>query len=391
MRVAVIFDSFGPYHVARLTAAAALLDVVAIEVAASSVDYAWRRPDFGTAFERVTLFDSPSVGQPAREIVVRVEAALARFAPDVVAIPGWSDRAGLAALRWAGRNGVPVIVMSESNRDDEPRFAMREWVKRAILRQASAALAGGTRATEYLHALGMPLDRIATGYDVVDNDHFARGAEAARADADAVRARYGLPERYFLCNCRFVAKKNLPFVIDAYADYRRRAGDAAWSLVLSGDGDLKPVLEARAAGLKLGDSVRFPGFVQYEALPAYYGLAGGFILASTLEQWGLVVNEAMASGLPVLASRRCGSATDLVIDGRNGLRFDPADRGALVAAMEAIAAGDGTMGRESSTIIADWTPARFASGLAAMAAMAQASPLPRSTLVGRLALDLILK
>ncbi len=81
-----------------------------------------------------------------------------------------------------------------------------------------------------------------------------------------------------------------------------------WDLVLLGDGPLKPTLLKLISSLGLESCVHLPGFKQYDELPVYLGLAETFIHASTTEQWGLVVNEAMASGLPVLVSNRCGCA-----------------------------------------------------------------------------------
>jgi glycosyltransferase involved in cell wall biosynthesis len=110
-----------------------------------------------------------------------------------------------------------------------------------------------------------------------------------------------------------------------------------------------------------------PGFKQYDELPAYYALASAFVLASVVEPWGLVVNEAMASGLPVLVSERCGCAASLVRAGENGYMFDPADTGAIGASMARMAhASDASrqeMGRASATIIEEFGPARFATGL----------------------------
>ena len=93
--------------------------------------------------------------------------------------------------------------------------------------------------------------------------------------------------------------------------------------MLLGDGPLKSDLCRLISDLGLQHSVLLPGFKQYPELPAYYGLASAFVHASTTEQWGLVVNEAMASGLPVLVSNRCGCAADLVQEGVNGFTFDP--------------------------------------------------------------------
>ena len=117
----------------------------------------------------------------------------------------------------------------------------------------------------------------------------------------------------------------------------------------------------------LAGAVVLPGFRQYDELPAFYGLAGAFVHASTTEQWGLVVNEAMAAGLPVIVSGRCGCAPDLVRNGVNGFTFDPEDVEELAGLMQRMAAmRDGqrvAMARAGQRIIADWGPQRFADGL----------------------------
>ena len=112
--------------------------------------------------------------------------------------------------------------------------------------------------------------------------------------------------------------------------------------------------------------MQFRGAIAYADLPAYYGLAGAFIHASKVEQWGLVVNEAMASRLPVLVSNRCGCVADLVSHGENGLLFNPFDRAGLSRCMLEIAGNDGrrtAMGRSSRRRIRGWGPERFATGL----------------------------
>lgn len=392
MRVAVIFDNFGPYHVARLTAAARRCDLLAIETAGKSGDYDWDTVEQADALPRTTLFPGASGDYRIGQIARAMERALDVHRPDVVAIPGWHDRAGLSALRWARRNRIPVTIMSDSNIDDAPRARYREAVKRHIVSLCSTGLAAGSRAAQYLERLGLPHDAVTMGYDTIDNRHFASGADAARADAAALRERLALPARYFLSCSRFVAKKNLPFVIDAYARYAHARGADAWPLVLLGGGALQGDLAARAAVLGVAGSVHFPGFARYRDLPAYYGLAGGFVLASKVDQWGLVVNEAMAAGLPVLVSRRCGSASDLVVEGENGFTFDPADHAALARGLAAIAHGDAAarMGARSREIIAGWDTDRFADGLLDVARRAVDRPLPRASLLARATLGAML-
>jgi glycosyltransferase involved in cell wall biosynthesis len=143
-----------------------------------------------------------------------------------------------------------------------------------------------------------------------------------------------------------VEKKNLSGLIQAYARYRELASNTEgeerkaeiFNLVLLGDGLLKPSLCRLISELDLQDVVHLPGFKQYNELPVYYALASAFVHASTTEQWGLVVNEAMASGLPVLVSNRCGCAMELVQEERNGFTFDPLNTEQLARLMVKISA-----------------------------------------------------
>jgi hypothetical protein len=140
----------------------------------------------------------------------------------VVALCGWSDRAALAGLRWSLRSGIPAVLMSDSLPPANPASAAQA-VRRRLVRLFGAGLVGGEAHARYLSELGMDRDRIFTGYDVVDNDHFARGAEAARRDAAAVRAARGLPARYFLACQRLIPEKNTAGLLAAYARYRALA------------------------------------------------------------------------------------------------------------------------------------------------------------------------
>jgi glycosyltransferase involved in cell wall biosynthesis len=240
----------------------------------------------------------------------------------------------------------------------------------------------------------MPRERIFTGYGVVDNAYFAQKADAARRDAAAVRARLNLPESFFLASNRFIQKKNLPRLIEAYGSYRQAAGPTAWKLVLLGDGPLKPLVLKLRENLNLTDDLLLPGFKQYDELPAYYGLASAFVHASTIEQWGLVVNEAMAAGLPVLVSRPCGCVPDLVVHGRNGFTFDPFNAKELAQLFHEVAGGQhdlAAMGQRSREIIAPWSPAKFARSLQLAAEVALACPRPRAGMVNQSVLQWVLR
>ena len=370
-RIAVMFDDFGPYHIARMLGAAPFADVIAVEAAPRRGEYAWDKP----AVPAPLIYLPLNGGASAAEL----DAKLAPLAPDAIALPGWASGPSLAALRWAHARRIPAIVMSETNGWDVARRPFTEWVKRRVVAHFAAGLVTSRSQTDYLAALGLPPAQIFRGYNAVDNAYFAHAASgAAMPDIDGVPLPEGLRGRYFLTSSRFVAKKNLARLLDAYAAFRHGRGDDPhdWPLVLLGDGELRAPLIARRAALGLDAHVLMPGFRQIDELPRWYGTAGGLVHASTTEQWGLVVNEAMASGLPVAISQRCGCAEVLVEDGVTGLLFDPLDTGAITAALTRLSQPEIARGlaAKARARVAQWGPERFGAGLAAAVAAARARP-----------------
>jgi len=142
-------------------------------------------------------------------------------------------------------------------------------------------------------------------------------------------------------------------------------------------------LHRQRRDLQLEDDVRFPGFAQYDQLPAYYGLASAFVHASVVEQWGLVINEALASGLPVLVSDRCGCVPELVSEGHNGFAFDPLDIEKLAELMARLSEVSdlGEMGYASRRIISAWSPERFSEGMLNAVKTAQTVTGPRPRMI----------
>jgi glycosyltransferase involved in cell wall biosynthesis len=258
--------------------------------------------------------------------------------------------------------------MSESKSDDRPRARWKEWGKRVVLKRFHAALVGGRAHAAYLCELGFPAGHIHLGYDAVDNEHFHSGAAAARDQAETLREALRLPQQYFLASTRLLRRKNVDGLLRAYALYRRRSAAPPWGLVVLGRGEEEARLRSIERELRV-EGVTWPGFVQYPQLPAYYGLASAFVHPAKREAWGLVVNEAAASGLPLIVSKAAGAAGELVQEGRNGLSFDPQDDHQLADALVRIASATphrrAEMGRISHATIRDWGPERFASGLLA--------------------------
>jgi glycosyltransferase involved in cell wall biosynthesis len=392
--VAILFDNFGPYHLARLRAAAAVCHLLAIEVAGQSHTYAWENQAGARDYKHVTLFEKGTSAAASRvELIRRLEAALAEFHPAVVVVPGWASVAAWAAMRWCLAHRVPMVCLSDSTVWDEPRAGWKESLKRQLVALYSSALVAGTRARDYIAQLGLPEERASFGFDVVDNSYFAARANEIRANPGPARSRHRLPPNYFLASARFVAKKNLPRLLEACA-LHRDSSPTPWPLVILGDGALRPALERQRDALGLREFVFLPGFRQIDELPAFYALAGAFILPSIEEPWGLVVNEAMASGLTVVVSTHCGCVPELVHDGLNGFTFDPLDPAQLARRMDEITAPGfprDAFRLAGEKIIAAWSPERFAEGLAQAVTTALTAGPVTPTWVQRNLLTLLLR
>ena len=154
-----------------------------------------------------------------------------------------------------------------------------------------------------------------------------------------------------------------------------------------------PLLKLRDQ-LQLREDLLLPGFVQYEQLPIYYGLARAFVLPSTFEPWGLAVNEAMASGLPVLISNRCGCARDLVQHGKNGFVFDPQEATALAHDLSRLSGGHcdlPAMSQASRQIVKGWSPENFAKNLVRALNAALRRPCSCGGPIDRTLLSLLLR
>jgi 1,2-diacylglycerol 3-alpha-glucosyltransferase len=291
------------------------------------------------------------------------------LSPSAVLVPGWATAPALAAALWAKLHAKRSILMSETTEGDYRRVWWKELPKRLTIRALfDRAIAGGKPHERYLLRLGIPAAQIARYYDVVDNRFYEAETDRARRSPE-LRQANALPERYFLYLGRLAPEKNLAECLRAFAAYRARGG--RWSIVLVGDGPERRALEqySRAAGLCR--EVIFAGLKSARETIPYYAFAGCFVLPSTREPWGLVVNEAMASGLPVIVSKRCGCAEDLVSDGANGYLFDPASPDQLAERMWAVSlvSDDAlrNMGRISREIVSGYSPSHWAAEVARVA------------------------
>ena len=476
--IAICFGQFGPYHHARVVALQREVKdqktkrpkdqetrVVPVQVASATSTYAWSGPSGVAAPPQAedlkTLCDGVEEAASPFDVFLKARKLFREEKVDVAFLPSYSPARYFALFAAAKSLGIRTVMMNESHAGTEQAtgsaYALRvygvtrRWIKRQIVKQFDAALVGGEPHKRHFASLGIPADKIFTGYDAVDNALFAAKADEVRSmehgawsmeqegrqesgdrgqseggeDSVSVfqnlptgclakprlgfsdfRKTYGLPQRYFLSLGRMVEKKNLSTLVEAYARFARASGEkhgagsrehgvrettdtrhTPVALVFVGSGELESVLREQAKGLglrvidrtgwKAGESshgltrintdkserlaadrtkgnaassvtragcglspettggegatamktrdslpatsheencgtVFFYGFRQIEENPVFYALAEAFVLPSLKEEWGLVVNEAMACSLPVIVSRTAGCAEDLL-------------------------------------------------------------------------------
>jgi 1,2-diacylglycerol 3-alpha-glucosyltransferase len=329
----ILWAQYGPYHLARLAAMkkqAGSLQVHALEMADQTSFYEWKR---SAEVDVITLCPGAVVERlPFHEVFRRTRHVLAELKIDVCLLPSYAPSQSLAALMAAKSLGLRTVMMNESHAGTAQARGASAWVKRRLVGLFDAAFVGGEPQKRYITSLGFPREKIFTRYDAVDNDYFALKAEEIWACKDKFRSQYELPERYFLSLGRFLPKKNLPALIRAYRKFldSDRAGDVHLVMVGSGEEESKlralcqtlglPTYDKTTAGtddrrakmLNAPPGVHFYGFRQIHENPVFYTLAQAFVLPSLKEEWALVVNEAMASGLPVIVSETAGCAEDLL-------------------------------------------------------------------------------
>jgi glycosyltransferase involved in cell wall biosynthesis len=258
-----------------------------------------------------------------------------------------------------------LLLWSESTALDARRgHRLVEFMKTRFLRLCRGFVVSGKSSFQYLKDLGIPEWQIFTAPNAVDIQLFSAVADAARRDAVQVRTRHSLPARYFLYVGRLVEAKGVFDLLETYAKLSEEIR-AEVSLVFVGDGSARTKLMERASAIAPG-TILFPGFAHREQLAEFYGLADALIFPTHSDPWGLVVNEAMSCGLPVVATSVAGCTEDLVRDGWSGFVIPPRDPSSLAGAMAHLAVDSalrvemGARGREK---IGEYSPEAWAQGL----------------------------
>lgn len=291
----------------------------------------------------------------------------------VIFMAGWGSISSLLGILACRGSGTPFFLYGDSSYPPPPsgiRDVLRDRFVRAVVALASGFMTSGVLNAAYYRHYGAAPETFYLLPWAVDNERFAAAGRLSHEARAAMRNRMSIAADrvVFVFSAKLVPRKDPMTLLRAYELMAAR--DRA-SVVFVGDGELRPQLEAYARDHRVADGVVFAGFVNQAELPRYYGMSDVFVLPSTYEPRGAVINEAMACGLPVVVTDRCGSIGDIVRDGDNAAVYPAGDAAALARILDQLTTDDALrekMGSRSEAIIATWDFARGVEGVKRMLA-----------------------
>ncbi len=287
---------------------------------------------------------------------------LLRLNPDVIFCGGYHHPSFFLAAIYTKLFHRKFILWCESHEKSiRIRHPWAKFLRERMIHQSSAYIVPGTISAEFIHAFGVGGKKIYLAPNAVDNDFFESQAMKVRSRKEVLKKERSFPKHLILYTGRLLKSKGVGVLLDAFSKISSRPDIG---LILVGDGRDEDVFKRYCKEHRL-ERIFFEGFKQQGELPFYYGIADLFVMPSLRDEWGLVLNEAMASGLPVLAADQVGATYDLVQDGENGYRFHLEDSGKLADLMLRLVDDEplrSRMGKRSLEIIANYSPARCAEG-----------------------------
>jgi len=239
--------------------------------------------------------------------------------PDIVIVSGWSCLAYWEIFLYCKLFKKKYILWSGTTLLSVGKITgLFAWMKQVMVKGSDCCIAYGSKAAEYLEYMGAAKNKIHVGINTVDMDWFRRRVAEARNRESFSRSRSKYPKLLILYVGQLIDRKGIKQVLKALQELK----DPDIGFLIVGGGPQEEELKDFCQKQNL-HNVYFEGFRQQEDLPYYYALADVFVLPAFKEVWGLVINEALASGLYVLCSSRAGVAYDLITNGENGELFDP--------------------------------------------------------------------
>lgn len=280
----------------------------------------------------------------------------AKDRPDAVVLIGWSFLPLVQAL-WACRKlRIPTIVRGDSNNLRKRHFLVR-LIHRCLIHKYDAFLAVGKLSRQFYLDYGIPAESIFQARHFVDNGFFESRLNEIKDERPGLREKWSIPQNAacFLFSGKLQEKKRILDLLKAFEIAYHK--NSSLHLLIAGDGE--DMQQSKDFVREKGLPVTFAGFLNQKEIVKAYAAADCLVLPSDFgETWGLVVNEAMACGLPAIVSDRVGCGPDLVVDGITGYVFPFGDIDALAGTLLKCAADKAKlaqMGKQAKELIAKYS------------------------------------
>lgn len=248
--------------------------------------------------------------------------AIQVFRPDIVNLTGYYDFASWAVLFYCKISNIKTILSNESTANDHARNKVKEFFKSLIIRQFDGYFNFGTLSKNYLVGLGAQPEKMLVNRNCVDNETLRNLYQSCLPERIDRQKALNLASKNFIFVGRLIDYKNILVFLKAFGIAQSKLLKENWGVIILGDGEQKEDLQQFVKEKNI-QHISFQKGVSWQQVPEYLALSNVLVLPSYSEPWGLVVNEAMACGLPVIVSEKCGCAIDLVKNGSNGFIFSP--------------------------------------------------------------------
>jgi glycosyltransferase involved in cell wall biosynthesis len=314
----------------------------------------------------ITLLSGKAWDNKLIYLDLSIKNALESHDFDVIINGGWSALANYYACFHCKLKKIPLILWSGSIESDLPG---RYWylkligknLSKLMIKGTDAYIAYGTLSKQLLIERGAQRDRVFIAYNTIDTIFFSEEVSRLREEKEDLKKELGLGnKKVILYVGQLITRKGLFYLLEAFREVKKEFIDS--TLLIVGSGELEEKLRKFVDDNNIQDVI-FYGFLQKEGLPKMYAVADLFVFPTLGDIWGLVLNEAMSAGLPVITTSAAGASVDLVKG--NGFTVPPGDAGILRDEMIEILTTEGLvekMSRESLEIIKDFTIEKSAKG-----------------------------
>jgi len=355
------------------------LEICYVSAWSSNVGWAFGEvTGFRNAHSQVLDERFPVLSQRAPQLAATLALLLhlLKARPDYLLIYGYTRIPQVTALLWGWLLGVPFAIAGDATYYADGATGLRKWLKARWLgflsRRAAAIIVVGKASRMFWEAYGAAPQKIYAAPFAVDNAFFQAESQRRQSDAAAYRTQQDWQGKsVFLYAGRLIKRKHVDVLIRAV----QQLDSAQAQLLIVGDGEERPALEALAAG---DARIRFIGGASQQELAFYYAISDVLVLPAREEPWGLVINEAMACGLAIIAHWQCGAAVDLV-DADNGVVLRSFTVDELAVALQALVRDPAqlqAMKKRSLVKIAPWSFAQAADALQRAILRSAAPPQP---------------